>query len=49
MVDPDFRADAARRNMVINPVSCQDKERVQRKIMETPDSAVLRIKRFLEL
>ena len=49
MVDPDFRADAARRNMVINPVSWQDQERSQRKIMETPDSAVLRIKRILDL
>ena len=49
MTDPEFRAEAARRNMPVNPVTWQDQEKAMRKIMDTPDSAVQRLKRILEL
>ena len=49
MVDPEFRAEAARRNMAINPVSWEEQDQARLKILATPDSAVQRIKRILDL
>ncbi|MFN3890666.1 MAG: hypothetical protein ACK4MV_09730 [Beijerinckiaceae bacterium] len=49
MADPAFREETAKRNMTINPVSWQDQESAQRKIIDTSESAVARLKKILEL
>jgi hypothetical protein len=49
MADPAFRADAAARGLVLNPVSWQAQQDVAAQILATPDAAVARLKGILGL
>jgi hypothetical protein len=49
MADPAFRAEAATRGLVLNPVSWQDQQAVAAQILATPDTAVARLKGIVGL
>ncbi len=49
MGDPAFREETSKRNMTVNPVTWQDQAIAQQKILDTPEAAVARLKRILEL
>jgi tripartite-type tricarboxylate transporter receptor subunit TctC len=49
MADPDFRADAKARGLVLHPVAWQTQQELAGKILATPDAAVARLKGILGL
>src|SRR5262249_20021806 len=49
MADPAFRAEAASRGLVLNPVSWQDQQALVAQILATPDATVARLKAILGL
>lgn len=49
MADPAFRADAKKRNLVLNPVAWQEQQKLAKAILSTPDATVARLKGILGL
>jgi tripartite-type tricarboxylate transporter receptor subunit TctC len=49
MADPAFRADAKKRNLVLNPVAWQEQQKLAEQILATPDATVARLKGILGL
>ena len=49
LADPELKAEAGRRNLVINPVPWQSQQELTTRILATPDTTVARLKRILEL
>ena len=49
MQDPDFRADAAKRGLVVHPVSWQVQQTLAEQILATPDATIARLKGILGL
>jgi len=49
MADPAFRAEAASRGLVLNPVAWQDQQALVAQILATPDATVARLKGILGL
>lgn len=49
MADPAFRADAKKRNLVLNAVAWQEQQKLAEQILATPDATVARLKEILGL